>query len=179
MFSFEKMSRTPRGKGRGSLPFDLLLSHFFKMRFPLVAFALLLLLLLAVAAAADTLPPPAAASSTGKDVQLPVDSTAELTGPWRIGLGGEREGDFELFLLFFECCSPTIREQREAAPFPALLESFSLRSSMRQGSVLMISLLWRLEGDELNPSSWRNCVGKDGERQPRSRKQSFFPLSST
>ena len=75
--------------------------------------ALLLLLLLAVAAAADALPPPAAASSTGNDVQLPVDSTAELTGPWRIGLAGE--GGFEFFFSFRNALlSPDDQRRRES-----------------------------------------------------------------
>ena len=100
---------------------------FFKMRrFPLVAFALLLLLL-AVAASVDTLPPPAAVSSTGKDIHLPVDSTAELTGPRSWVLEGGREGEFlSFFFSLFSNARRRSKKQRgkKGSAFPALLESF-------------------------------------------------------
>lgn len=65
----------------------------------LVVAVTLAIALLAVAASADNLPPPAAVSS-GKDVQLPVDSTAKLTGPWG-GLESERQRSFEVSLFLF------------------------------------------------------------------------------
>lgn len=106
----EEKEKETRKLTSGERDFDL-----FKMRL-LVAFALLLLVVAVAAASADTLPPPTAVSSTGKGVQIPADSTAELTGPRRCFFwGGARGRDFE----FFEMLDRRSKKKK-AAPFPAL-----------------------------------------------------------